>query len=206
MTLFLDTSHQTFTLGLIKDEEVIFEYKKDFNQKLSTHLMPVIKESLDKIGAKAKDIKQIIVTTGPGSFTGLRSGITVAKTWAFAKDLDIIPISSLKALAASSNADYIVPIIDAKRGFVFAAIYDNNLKPMLKDRYISLDNLKEEINKLDKSYQIVTADDLGLDSISTNIRLEKLIKFINEKPVNPHLVNPEYLKKTEAEEKKELSE
>jgi len=177
MTLFLDTSHKILTIGLMKDNQLEYVHKQVLNQDLSLHLMPNIKKAITEANIKPDDITKIIIANGPGSFTGLRLGVTVAKTWAFSKGVSVIPISSLKAIASTSDAEYIIPIINARRGYVFGAIYDKELNPILKDAYLSLDNLLEEISKLDKPYLIVSDDKFdNLNTIPTDINIERLIK------------------------------
>ena len=57
-------------------------------------------------------------------------------------NVDLIPVSTLEVLAGGVNKDYIVPVIDARRGFVYAGIYDKDLNKIVDDRYISLDKLR----------------------------------------------------------------
>ena len=90
------------------------------------------------------DIDKIIVVNGPGSFTGIRVGVTIAKTYAYSLKKEIVTISSLEAMAISSKEDDIikVPLIDARRGYVYGAIYSKDNMPILKPQYISLETLK----------------------------------------------------------------
>ena len=92
-------------------------------------------------------------------------------------------------------------MIDARRGYVYGAIYDRNQQPILKDCYIKLEELK---NKVDDLCSIDNACFVSYDAIDNsiipNISVEKLFKK-EFKDINPHSLNPNYLKKTEAEEK-----
>jgi len=78
----------------------------------------------DKNDIAKDEITKIIVVNGPGSFTGIRIGVTIAKVYAWTLKIDITTITSLEAMALSSksNTTYKVPMIDARRGYVFAGI------------------------------------------------------------------------------------
>lgn len=147
-----------------------------------------------------KDIDNIFVTNGPGSFTGIRMGVTVAKTYAWALNIKIIPVSSLELMATTKvDKEYLVPIIDARRGYVYAGIYNEHLDIIMEDTYISIDELKKQLK--DKSYKFISYDEFDLlDTVKPKINILKIIdKHKKDKIVNPHLVNPNYLKLTEAE-------
>ena len=174
-----------------------------FNKKIDTDISVSIFSILDtmfkELNIMPKDIKKIFIANGPGSFTGTRIGVTIAKVYGYSLNVDLIPVSTLELLAGDVNKDYIVPVIDARRGFVYAGIYDKDLNKIADDRYISLDKLKEELEG--KDYVLVSCDDIA-GSIKPKIDLIKVInKHEKDIPVNAHGLNPNYLKKTEAEEK-----
>ena len=124
----------------------------------------------------------------------------MAKTIAWALKKDIIPISSLELMATTNTSKkYIIPMIDARRSNVFSGIYDTELNCIKEDKLISLDELK----KLNEDYEFISYDNINLDVIRPNIDVLKVInKHINDRGINPHNLNPNYLKLTEAEENK----
>lgn len=81
---------------------------------------------MDAAGLGFDQLDAVAVGTGPGSFTGLRVGIATARALAAAHDLELRPVSSLAALAAGIDADERLPLIDARRGEVFAALHDGD--------------------------------------------------------------------------------
>jgi tRNA threonylcarbamoyladenosine biosynthesis protein TsaB len=87
-------------------------------------LMPAIVEVMDQAQARFGDLEAIAVGVGPGSFTGLRIGIATARTLAAANGLPLRPVSSLAALAAGIESELALALIDAKRGELFAALYE----------------------------------------------------------------------------------
>ena len=161
---------------------------------MSSKIMPIIDKGFKNINKDINDIDKIFVINGPGSFTGIRIGVTIAKTIAWSLKKDIVTISSLE-LMATTNVDtkYIVPIIDARRGNVFAGIYDKELNIIKEDKMVNLENLKKSI---DSNYTIVSYD---LNNVNIDV-LKIVNKHKNDLSINPHSVNPNYLKLTEAEE------
>jgi tRNA threonylcarbamoyladenosine biosynthesis protein TsaB len=86
-------------------------------------LMPAVATVMEQAGLGYRDLDAIAVGVGPGTFTGLRIGIATARALAGANDLPLKPVSSLAALAAGIEAELRLPLIDAKRGELFAALY-----------------------------------------------------------------------------------
>jgi len=203
--LYIDTSSSYLYSAILNDTSIISEVKKEFGQSLSEEALPEIVKLFEDNNLEAKDIDKIIVVNGPGSFTGIRIGITIAKIFAWSLNIPIITISGLEAMMISSDkiTNY-VPMIDARRNYVFAAIYDKDKKVLLKPQHIKLDVLENELEKLDE-YVIISNDEFEtFDNIDKyNPNLLKIVNWVkNNEPINPHAVNPEYLKLTEAEESK----
>jgi tRNA threonylcarbamoyladenosine biosynthesis protein TsaB len=90
----------------------------------ASELMPTVAEAMERAGADWSDLDAIAVGVGPGTFTGLRIGIATARALATAAGLPLRPVSSLGALAAGMDADLRLPLIDARRGELFAALFD----------------------------------------------------------------------------------
>ena len=201
ISLFIDTCNKNITLGLLEENKLISSKSFINDNDLSEKLLPLIKELIEKQNYMVSDLNKIYVAIGPGSFTGIRIGVTVAKTLAWALKIDIIPISSLEVIASSVESGNACSIIDARRGYVYAGVYNNKLENKLEDQYILLEDLLKITSKLE-NITYYGYEDLKEDIINPNVDIEKIVnKHINDKPINPHLVNPIYLKKTEAEEK-----
>lgn len=204
ISLFIDTSSFNLLVYLLKDDKVINFCKLEKIKSHSTLVLPEIKRRLNEANIKINDIDNIYVVNGPGSFTGLRIGVTIAKIIGYTLNKRVIPISSLELLATTAfNTDYIIPVIDARRGYVYAGVYDKNLNNILKDQYISLNDLFSKLDD-DRTYTFVSYDDmLNIENlIKPNEDISKLInKHQNDSQINIHNVNPNYLKRTEAEEK-----
>lgn len=200
-SLFINTSTRKIVIAIAVDNEIKYLYNDFNNEDISNKLMPIIDEAFKKVNIKPKDIDMIFVTNGPGSFTGIRIGLTVAKIMAWGLKIKVVPISSLELMATTkTNKKYIAPLIDARKGYVYAGLYDEKLNSIIKDSYVLLDDFRNEIENKDVYY--VSDDELDFDVNETNYDILKIIeKHKDDNGINPHKLNPNYLKNTEAEEK-----
>jgi tRNA threonylcarbamoyladenosine biosynthesis protein TsaB len=92
----------------------------------ASELMPAVAEVMERAGVGWRDLDAIAVGVGPGTFTGLRIGVATARALATAAELPLRRVSSLAALAAGLDAPMKLPLIDARRGEVFAALFDGD--------------------------------------------------------------------------------
>src|SRR6185295_15261498 len=90
----------------------------------ASELMPAVHEALERAALGFGDLDAIAVGVGPGGFTGLRIGIVTARALASSAGLELHPVSSLAALAAGAGERRVLALIDAKRGELFAALYE----------------------------------------------------------------------------------
>ena len=128
MILYLDTSSSYLYSALFNDDKIIDSLNLNLSKDLSSKALSLINEMLKKNNVFFNDLKKIIVVNGPGSFTGVRVGLTISKVLAWSLDIPIITISSLEAMALSSNLKegYVVPMIDARRNYYYSGIFDIN--------------------------------------------------------------------------------
>jgi tRNA threonylcarbamoyladenosine biosynthesis protein TsaB len=202
ITLFIDTADKDLTVGVYKDDNILKlnSYSNDIT--LSSRLVPIIKSTIEDVNVDKKDIDKIIVVDGPGSFTGTRMGVVVAKTYAWTLNKIIIPVSKLE-LMATTNVDskYVLSVIDARHDYVYAGLYDDNLNNVIEDKHIHIEELKSILDKYN-DVTIVSDDSFEFKTVKTTTNIDKIIfKYKDDKGLNPHKVNPNYLKRTEAEEK-----
>lgn len=203
--LYIDTSSSYLYASIVSSRKVLCEVKKEFGHSLSEEALPSIVELFNEQNLKATDIDKIIVVNGPGSFTGIRIGITIAKVFAWSLNIPITTISALEAMSLSSKTNMIhVPILDARRGYVFGAIYDQDNNAIFPPKHVKLEELMQVLQDKE-NYIFITNDDFENieNKESYDPDIEKIVNtFESKKPMNPHAVNPEYLKLTEAEESK----
>lgn len=204
-SLYIDTSSSFLYAAIIEEEKVLAECKKRFDHDLSKEALPEIIKLFETARLDPKQIEKIIVVNGPGSFTGIRIGITIAKVYAWSLNIPITTITSLEAMAVSAKEKKVhIPMIDARRGYVFTGIYDEENRCLFSPKHIKLETILKEVEKF-SDYVIITNDEIeGIpcqEIYEPNIL--KIVNFFqNKECISPHAVNPDYLKLTEAEEKK----
>ena len=138
-SLFIDTASSRIILAILENDKIVYEKNVENDMNLSTRIFPLIDEMFQKTNIQPSDVDRIYVVNGPGSFTGVRIGVTIAKTMAWALHKEIVPLSELELMATTAvEQTYKVPYIDARREAVFGAIYDKDNQVLLKEQYISI--------------------------------------------------------------------
>ena len=201
---YIDTTSNYLYIGLSRDNLLLIERKLNFAHDLSTFALDEVRKMFMDAKVEPNDIDKIIVVNGPGSFTGIRIGVTIAKLFAFLLHKDIVTVSSLEAMNVSNKENKLhVPIINARRGYVFGGIFDKD-KVILEEQYITIEKLKLILNGLNKEYVYISNDLFNdIDPIKYDPDIIKIINTYKDRDsINPHQVNPVYLKLTEAEENK----
>jgi len=124
--LAIDTADRTVGIALLVDGQVVAEYVETSAYRHSVRLFSLIDEALRGAGLTRGDLGAVAVTTGPGSFTGLRVGLATAKGLAFALGLPIVGVSTLEALArdAVPFPGLILPMLDARKRQVYGAAFE----------------------------------------------------------------------------------
>jgi tRNA threonylcarbamoyladenosine biosynthesis protein TsaB len=148
--LGIDTSTMTAGVGIIDEDEVLVDLKFDVKITYSEVLLSTIDLALKTVGLKIGDLDGFAISIGPGSFTGLRIGLSTIKGLCFASGKPLASVPSLDALATLSlYCRYpVAPLLDAKKDQVYAAIYDtSDGKLRRKSEYlvIDVDNLVKKI-------------------------------------------------------------
>jgi tRNA threonylcarbamoyladenosine biosynthesis protein TsaB len=126
--LGFDTSTAATSVCLLRADGETFELIPDKEALLgpprhARELMPGVARVMGEAGVGYRDLDALSVGVGPGTFTGLRIGVATARALAHAHEIPLHPVSSLAALAAGIDAELRLPLIDAKRGELFAALY-----------------------------------------------------------------------------------
>ena len=147
ITLLIDTSTEDVSIAILNDTKILSSIIKSIPNKHSVYTVKMISDCLEKANLTPKDIEKIMVVTGPGSFTGLRIGVTIAKTYAYLNQIEIIPISSLKMRSLSIPHDICLSIIDAHHNNYYIGLYNKENEEIIKEKFTK----KEEVLKLDKS-------------------------------------------------------
>ncbi len=123
--LAVDTASKSCGVTIADDNIVISEISLCINQTHSKHLMSMVDMALGFTGLSVSDIEGFAVTIGPGSFTGIRIGLSVVKGFALAAKKNVAPVSSLDAIAFqfACSQKTVCSILDARRGEVYSCLY-----------------------------------------------------------------------------------
>ncbi len=219
--LAIDTSNQPLSIAILKDKELVATITTNQAKNHSVTLMPQIANLLSSVGMKPTDIDRFVVAKGPGSYTGLRIGVTTAKTFAFTLTKELVGVSSLAVLADGINEEgtMIVPLFDARRGNVFAGVYSKagiELVNVISDQHVSLVGLLEQIKKYKRLIFVGSDSHKFKKQILEQTSKEQQVAFssmetdypqayhlgllgLEEKPVEIHSFVPDYLRLTQAE-------
>lgn len=188
----MDTSLPDVSIALLKDGKLLSKIHNNVEGEHSIYVTKYIDDILKKHNISPKDVDEIIIVNGPGSFTGIRIGVTIAKTYAYLVEKRIVPITSLLARALGTSAKYILSLIDAKHGNYYIGLYDDKHQKII-EKFAS----QNEIEEIKEKYSPILIDS------SLEYDYEKIISYTKNLPsVNPHSVNPIYLKLPEAMEKR----
>jgi tRNA threonylcarbamoyladenosine biosynthesis protein TsaB len=127
--LGLDTATAASAACVLRSDGRAFEVEPDAARlelppAHARELMPVVQQAMERAGLAFADLDAVGVGVGPGSFTGLRIGVATARALAQGAGAELRPVSSLRALAAGIDAQVRLPLVDARRGEVFGALYE----------------------------------------------------------------------------------
>ncbi len=164
--LALDTSSTVAGASVVEDDKVLGEYMINSGRQHSIKLMPMVKSLLSNLNMGPQDMDVFAVSTGPGSFTGLRIGITVVKAMAYAADKPVAGIPTLDALAYNmfSFSGIICPVMDARNNQVYTSFYKWNKDKLMNIGEYSGEHIEELVKRLSfyKEDVIFTGDALNV--------------------------------------------
>lgn len=121
--LGIDTATSVATVALMDDNKLIGLMTLNDKKTHSQKLMILVESLLEQTGCTIHEVDKIAVAVGPGSFTGLRIGVTTAKALAHGANKPVVEISALKSLASNVMHDHVCAMMDARRDTVFTGIY-----------------------------------------------------------------------------------
>lgn len=224
--LALETSERVGTLATLQVHEqwvnVVRNVTLPSDQRTARSLLPTIRSLLDSCEWKPSQLDLISVTTGPGSFTGLRIGVTTAKTLAYATSAQLVEVHTLAAIAAGVSMPYerLWTLLDAQRQELFVAEFkpdwQNQSKEIPKTRIVSVAQWLQELRvgdvvsgpPLQKLSDRLPADVQTADASEWAPRAEivgrlGVTAFLSGHVVDAMQLVPRYYRKSAAEEKAE---
>ena len=160
LILAFETSAKAASVALLEGDKLLSESYQNTGMTHSQTLMVMAEDMLKQCGKTAKDVDAVAVAEGPGSFTGVRIGVAAAKGFAWGREIPCYGVSTLEAMAQSLGIydGYICPVMDARRSQVYNALFEadrGEITRIREDRAISLDDLAEDVKKLEKPVFLV---------------------------------------------------
>ncbi|WP_299833401.1 tRNA (adenosine(37)-N6)-threonylcarbamoyltransferase complex dimerization subunit type 1 TsaB [uncultured Tenacibaculum sp.] len=152
LILNIETSTKNCSVSIAKDGEMIgFKELNDINYSHAEKLHPFIIDAIKQANISIEDLDAVAVSKGPGSYTGLRIGVSSAKGLCFAQNIPLISVETLTSLAHAISVEensLIIPMLDARRMEVYSSIYDANynLVREVKAEIITEDSFSEYIS------------------------------------------------------------
>ena len=150
--LLLDSSDINLLVGISKDDKVVYRHFEYAWQRQSEYMIPEIEKALLNVGITLKDIDEVVVGIGPGSYTGVRIPLTIAKTLNAVNNINVVAISSLKMLG--HNDEKYISLMNARSARSYIGIY-NNGETVFEDGIIENAKLDEFIKGyLEEGYSL----------------------------------------------------
>ncbi len=185
-SLIIDSATKVLYIALVCDNKIIKEVYMKGEHDHAKNIVYLVDEALKTAKIEVDQLSKIVVGIGPGSYTGVRMGVTVSKMMASFKNVPLYKISTLK-LIASGNKGIVLSMVDARHNQSFAAIIDTN-----KDKYVLDEGMYDNNTLLESNYEFVSNESEFIVDPFYVISNSELVS-------NPDLLVPNYLRDTEAE-------
>ncbi|WP_413376359.1 tRNA (adenosine(37)-N6)-threonylcarbamoyltransferase complex dimerization subunit type 1 TsaB [Alkalihalobacillus sp. 1P02AB] len=221
--LAIDTSSFVLGVAIMDGERVLGEIVTNSKKNHALRLMPAISKLMEELKVAPKELERIVVANGPGSYTGVRIGVTTAKTLAWSLNIPLVMVSSIEVMAQAGRfyPDKIVPLIDARRGQVYTGLYEayeDEVKPLGSDKLVLLSDWLNVLKAEGDSVLFVGQDvelhrDVIVEALGdkanfapVSVQLPRptelgLLGQKKEVEADVHVVTPQYLQLAEAEAK-----
>lgn len=219
-TLAIEAANKTLSVAVLTDKEAVSQEAMHDMLQHSVHLAPMVQRVCQQANIQPNAVEQIIVSNGPGSYTGLRIGVTFAKTLAYTLNIPLFSVSSLHVLAqeyathADATDQLVVSFFDARRANVYAGCYVNG-QSVREDQHCTFESVLAYCQQQDKAVVFVSPDIATFQPMIDQANFTKPVTcaltypsavsvaslMANATQVDPHTHVPTYLKLAEAEEK-----
>ena len=209
-TLFIDSSRKSLSIALATEDKLLFVSNVESHSKHSNFLMNEIKNILEKSNLTIYDIDNFVVLNGPGSFTGIRVGVSIAKTlsWVLSKKLYVL--NNLESLKVGVDNELVISVIPDKDTYSYVGLYDDNKNIedylYINDDIFNINNKNITIVVLEENNyantlkeKLSTNNNVVLKVLNDYDHLNVINYALTKLNINPHLAKPIYLKKIDAE-------
>ena len=188
ITLCMDTSHVFLALGLIEDDRILASFQEKCWKKQSEEIFPRLIEMCDSVNITPEMIDQIVISKGPGSYTGVRIAMTIAKIFCTMKNAPLYTIGTLQ-LYAGRNTCRVITDARGHRGYTNTFV---NGIPQEQDEALDVETIRENYQNdwIIGDGHLIGSEDRWPDIIENFLTLKQEWTLCE----NAHLVVPEYLK------------
>ena len=191
-SILLDSSNTSLTVGLAKDEVLLESISYEAWQTQSEHMIPELDKLLNKHNVEKEQISDVVVAIGPGSYTGVRIAITIAKTIAAVLPVKVYAISSLRCQKDGKTPS--ICVINARSGRSYFGVFEDD-KVLVEDMILTNDKVIEYINEHPDYVVCGNATYLGVNGKQPDIAKELLaLKKVVAPVADPLAVKPVYMK------------
>lgn len=217
--LAIESSAKAASVAICEDHHLVLQYFQNSGHTHSRTLLKMIEDMLNNLGIKLPEFDYIAAASGPGSFTGIRIGVSAAIGLAWGADKRVCGVSTLEAMAyhIQDPAYIICPVMDARRGQVYNALFENkddSICRLSPDRAISVMELVTEAKAASKPYMLLGDGALmcytaffehGIPATLAHplLRLQSAwgvaCASINVPTISPNELKPNYLRVSQAE-------
>ena len=176
--LLIESSNEICSVALSQEKSIIQEKYINKPNSHSVYLAPFVNEVLNNATMSTNELDGVVISDGPGSYTGLRIGSSLAKGICLGAGIPLMVVSTLKGMAKKALNDYpsvdqAIALVDARRSDAYVGVYNQQLKPLIKEQFITINS---EL-KIEKSNAVVVGSGA--------------MKFINELDVKKELKHSE---------------
>ncbi len=221
--LAVETTGLYPTVSIVKDGEIYEESSYEELNHLQS-LAPMVKALMDRLGMKSEDIEAVFMSSGPGSFTGIRIGLAFGKAFSLSLGIDSYVESSLKMLAYQNMKENLLvcPILDGRKGRVFSSLYRGlEMECLIEEDLYDLEDFLMKLKEYSDESIVFVGDGvfpnytslsefknatlIDDDFLKSSTILKYYLKNSTEmKPVLPNEIQANYLRKSEAELKRKV--
>ena len=194
ITLCMDTSQSFLVLALLQDDQLIASFQEPCWKRQSEELFPQLMKLMEEHHIQPEDIGAVVITEGPGSYTGVRIAMTAAKVFCAMRNVPLYTLGSLQLCAGTLPHARV--LMDARGHRAYHAVYENGV---LQDELAALD--VDEIKEAADADELIAGDGhlIGREDCWPDLAANFLaLKLFWKKVENVHLLTPEYLKPSDA--------
>lgn len=185
ITLCVDTSHRYLVLGLIRDDKIIAGYSAYAWKKQSETIFVELIKMMENAGVKVEDLDRMVITKGPGSYTGIRIAMTIAKVLCTQKPVELYTISTLQLYAGKRDVSV---ILDARSNRAYYGRYQDGI--MQEECIKNLDDIKKCKENYIGDTNLIGIEPETIDFVENFLELEDRYERVE----NVHALVPQYLK------------